>query len=330
MTDRLERLINLVIALRETRVPLRAAEIRERVAGYGQPDAEAFRRMFERDKADLRNLGVPVETAAVDVWGDQAGYRIDPRSYDLPPLSLEPEELTALALAVDVTGLADAAGEGLRKLEVDAGRPGLQTPRGAARVDLGPDVPHRETLVAAQVSRTTVRFRYRPARGEIARRTVDPYALVHRRSHWYVVGHDHDRVARRAFRLDRIQGAVTTVGDPGAFEPPAQPIDVSAVIPDSGTTRETAEVAASPEVAWQLARRAQGEGRPWTDGPGALAGTWTVFTLPVVERESFCEWIRDLGPDVELLAPADLRQRLVDSLRDLLAAVGTETSGGAA
>ena len=321
MTDRLERLINLVIALRETRVPLEAAEIRDRVAGYGQEDHEAFRRMFERDKADLRQLGVPVETAQVDAWGDRLGYRIDPASYDLPPVALAPEELAALALAVDATQLADQAGEGLRKLEVDAGLPGEHALRGPARVDLGRPVPHRDTLVGAQISRTTVTFDYRPAARRKTTRTVDPYAMVHRGGHWYVVGRDHRRNAQRAFRLDRIVGQVRTVGDPGAFALPETPVDVDAVIPDV-TVAETAQVAASPEVAWQLARRAQGEGTAWTGEP-----EWTQFTLPVADRGAFFAWMRELGPDVRILAPQDLSEAFVLSLEQLLAAQSGTAAG---
>jgi hypothetical protein len=110
MTDRLERLINLVIALRETRRPMTAADIRTRVAGYGQSDQEAFRRMFERDKADLRDLGVPVETASLEPYDDRPGYRIDPRQYNLPDVRLAADELAALALAVEATGLTDDGG----------------------------------------------------------------------------------------------------------------------------------------------------------------------------------------------------------------------------
>ena len=155
MTDRLERLVNLVIALRETSRPLLASDIRERVAGYGQPDPEAFRRMFERDKADLRALGIPIETEPLDrLADDRLGYRIDPEAYDLPELHLAPEEVIALAIAVDATGLADAAAGGLRKLEVDAGGPGLTSGVDSGGVALGRPVPGLDLLAEAQLTRT--------------------------------------------------------------------------------------------------------------------------------------------------------------------------------
>ncbi len=310
MTDRLERLINLVIALRETRRAMTAAEIRERVAGYGQPDHGAFRRMFERDKADLRDLGVPIETVSLEPWEERPGYRIDPRRYNLPDVHLEPDELAALALAVEATGLTDQGSPGLLKLEVAAGEPGGR-PAQRPRIGITLDAPHRETLVAAQVTATVVRFTYRPLGRDASKRTVDPYAIVHRRGRWYLVGRDHDRDERRAYRLDRIEGKVTTVGEPGAFQPPPDDIgtdDVLPAPPPGGP--ETAEVLAHDDVAWQVARRARGGGVPSEPG-------WTRFTVGVRDPEEFVTWALSFGPDVVVVSPPELRRQVVESLRAL-------------
>lgn len=309
MTDRLERLINLVIALRETRRAMTAADIHERVAGYGQPDYQAFRRMFERDKADLRDLGVPIETVALDASDDRSAYRIDPRRYNLPEVALAPDELAALAVAVQATGLADEAEGGLRKLEVAAGEPG--TARMVKRSPLGIslDAPHREVLVAAQVSRTTVQFRYRPLGRDAATRTVDPYAIVNRRGRWYLVGFDHDRDDRRAYRLDRVEGVVRPSGDPGAFAAPPSDIGVEDVVPTppSGAP-DAAQVLATDEVAWQVARRARGGGEP---GPRR----WTRFTVGVRDPDEFASWVLSFGPDVCVEGPAELREAVMTRLQ---------------
>lgn len=325
MTDRLERLINLVIALRETRVPLAVGEIRERVAGYGQDDYEAFRRMFERDKADLRALGVPVETAPLDAWGDRQGYRIDPDRYDLPEIALDSEELAALALALEATDLADAAAGGLRKLAVDAGQPpsvagreptGPQDAgaRPRPRVDLGLDAPHLGALMEAQASRTPVRFGYAPAgrAGQAAagERTVEPHALVHRSGRWYLVGHDRDRRARRAFRLDRISGSVRRAGPPGSFEMPEEPVGPADVVPEAPAPDATALVAAQPDVAWQVARRARGGGEALEDGR-------TAYHVPVGDPEAFVTWVLGWAGAVEVRSPPELRAEVASRLRAL-------------
>jgi predicted DNA-binding transcriptional regulator YafY len=313
MTDRLERLINLVIALRETRQPMTAGEIRRRVAGYGQDEPEAFRRMFERDKADLRALGVPVETAPLDPWEDRVGYRILPQDYDLPPVQLAPEELAALAVALQATGLADEGASALRKLEVDAGEPRADV-RPPTRLEVDLDAPHRDTLMQAQLTRTVVRFPYRPMGRPEDVRTVDPHALVHRGGRWYLVGRDHDRDERRAFRLDRIAGRVRTVGSAGAFdEPPHAGVeDVVPAPPADGPP--TAEVVAAPAVAWQVARRALGGGQEAPAPAGAGGEPWTRFTVVVGDPGAFVSWMLEFGPEAVVAAPEALRARLLASL----------------
>lgn len=323
MVDRLERLINLVIALRETRRPIPAAEVRERVAGYDQPDAEAFRRMFERDKADLRALGVPLASEPIDRWDDRQGYRIHPEAYDLPPVSLEPGELAALALALQATGLAEEAGAGLRKLEVDAAledagdAPPPGSRAGRAVIGVALEAPHRRELMEAQLSRTAVRFPYAAVGREVEERVVDPHALVHRAGRWYVVGRDHRRDARRAFRLDRIAGPVQTSGSPGGFVAPDARIGVEDVVPAvPAGGPQLAELAVDASVAWQVARSALGGGR--------RLGDRTAFTVPVGDPEAFLTWALEYGPDLEVLGPPSLRRAIVARAR-----VALEVAGGA-
>ncbi|MGH8933209.1 MAG: helix-turn-helix transcriptional regulator [Egibacteraceae bacterium] len=316
MQARLERLINLVIALRETRRPLLAAEVRRRVAGYGQSDPEAFRRMFERDKADLREMGVPVETVAIDRFGrsaDRLGYRIDPRRYDLPELDLEPAELAALALAVQMTGLADEASSGLLKLAVDAGDPDIPTVGGQVSIEVPLDAPCRGELMEAQLARQVVRFVYAIPGTPPALRTVDPHALVHRRGRWYLVGRDHDRDAQRVFRLDRILGSCRTVGEPRAFDAPEEaigPDDVVPPVPEGSPV--LARVAASPEVAWEVARSARGSGAETTQG-GRTEG-WTAFTVAVRDPEQFAGWVSTFGSELTVLEPPELRAAMIARL----------------
>ena len=312
MTDRLERLINLVIALRETRRPMTAADIRERVAGYGQPDQEAFRRMFERDKADLRDLGVPVDTVSLEPWDDRPGYRIDPRRYNLPDVRLEPDELAALALAVQATGLGDEGVPGLLKLEVAAGAPIAGRRSGDPGLGVSLESPHRQTLIEAQLTRTVVGFTYRAMGGRAIQRTVDPHAMIHRSGRWYLVGRDHARDQRRAYRLDRIEGDVHTMGEGGAFAPPDTEISVDDVVPAPPPGGpDTAEVLASDEVAWQVARRARGGGQPEDDG-------WTRFVVAVRDAEELLGWVLPLGPDVKVMEPPELRDLVIERLKALL------------
>jgi proteasome accessory factor B len=214
--DKTERLVNLTVALLETRRPLTFAEIKRRTGFYGQRDHESARRMFERDKDDLRRLGVPIVVSDV-AFGEEQGYRVDRREYELPDVDLSAEEVTALAIAVHLTG-----GEGVRlaltKLLARAPDPLPGDDPPPFRVQVAADAV--DAVAAAAVTRTALTFRYRAADGSVTDRHVDPYAVVQRRGSWYLVANDHARGALRAFRLDRIQGTPRATGEPGAFETP--------------------------------------------------------------------------------------------------------------
>ena len=89
----LERLLNLVGLLLETRIPLTFEQIRETLEPYGQENVDSAKRMFERDKDILREYGVPLELVDTDVWGAEQGYLIPKDAYYLAEIAFTPEEL---------------------------------------------------------------------------------------------------------------------------------------------------------------------------------------------------------------------------------------------
>ena len=221
--QRTERLLNLVIALRATRRGMRRDDLRRAVPQYAaSPNEAAFERMFERDKEDLREIGVPIVTLPSDVLVDaDDAYRIDAGAYELPPVTFSPAEVTVLGLAAHVwqqAALAVPAARALTKLKAvgaaddpllaaDAGRDlaGLVDP--VVRTVEPSFSPLHDALRLSRV----VRFGYRRPGAEMARRTVEPWRLVLRSGSWYLVGLDLDRDAARVFRLSRIETAVTTL-----------------------------------------------------------------------------------------------------------------------
>lgn len=225
--SRTERLVNLVICLLSTRRFLTAGQIAATVPGYqhdprDSKEHEAFQRKFERDKAELRDLGVPLETGTASAFDTEVGYRIAHRDYALPPVRLEPDEATAVGIAARLwqhAGLASAASSGLLKLQ-------------AAGVDVDPHAtlgvepvvsvdPAFEPLTQAIHDRRDVTFDYQaPEADEPATRRLQPWGVVCWRGRWYVVGHDLDRSATRSFRLSRIIGAVRHGRTADAFQPP--------------------------------------------------------------------------------------------------------------
>jgi proteasome accessory factor B len=204
--DRRERLLNLLAALIETRAGLTRDDIvTNPTLGY-PPNPASARRAFERDKATLRAMGVPIRDFGTDT---DTRYRVAPSEYYLPDLGLSDDELAALHVAVTAIGLGSSAGEGaLMKLG------GLEG-AGAAPIAELPFVDVLAPLFEASRRRAVVHFSYR---GRV--RELEPWGLTSKFGHWYVVGLDHDAGDMRVYRADRIEGDLGT-GSPDAFAVPA-------------------------------------------------------------------------------------------------------------
>ncbi|GAA3632520.1 helix-turn-helix transcriptional regulator [Streptomyces chitinivorans] len=316
-----ERLMNLALCLLGTRRPLTKRELRASIEAYlevgggpGRGGEDAFNRMFERDKDDLRELGLVIET--VENLEGEIAYQARRDSNRLPPVALDAEEAAALTLAAKVwqqARLAGAASGALQKLRA-AGMPladtGTEDPYGGHSA-LEPRIPVREAafepLMLACRDRRPVTFAYR--RSNAARpetRHVEPWTLECWRGHWYLAGHDRDRGAERVFRLSRITGPVRSRA--GAY---------TAEVPDHVTVRETVERWAG-EIATATARIRLRQGAGYPLRARALqtheAGDgWDELEIPY--GHGLDAWLVEFGPDVVVLEPAELRTDVVDRLR---------------
>ncbi len=311
---RAERLVNLVLCLLSTRQYLTAERIRGIVPGYrNAPSDEAFFRMFERDKAELRDLGIPLETGRNSYFDTADGYRIARRDYELGDIDLEPDEAAAVALAArlwespEFTAAAQGALLKLRAagVDVDERAPVAVEPKvHTAEPAFGP-------LLAAVQAGRVVTFDYRRSGStQTRRRTVEPWGVVSWRGRWYLVGHDQDRGARRVFRLSRVDGQPVATGPDGAAQPPAD-IDLLAVVAgdDRGApTSTTARLWVAAGKAQGLRRKATTVGRYEIDGVDG-----DVVKLDLQYPESATGWIAGFGPDVVVLEPDTLRKAVSES-----------------
>jgi proteasome accessory factor B len=318
-TARAERLVNLVLCLLSTRSYLTAERIRGIVPGYADaPSDEAFFRMFERDKAELRDLGVPLETGRNSAFDGTDGYRIARRDYELGEIDLEPDEAAAVALAVrlwdspELTGAAQGALLKLRAAGVDVDEASAATvePRvRAAEPAFGP-------LLAAVQSGQAVSFGYRRSPSDdVLTRTVEPWGVVSWRGRWYVVGQDRDRAAPRCFRLSRVVGKVSPVGRPGVV---VRPPDINLMDHVFGGRDE--QRPSTTARLWVAASRAQGVRRQATVlGPLELAGeSGDEVTIELRFPESAAGWLAGHAADVVVLEPDVLRKSVRERLLGVL------------
>lgn len=327
-----ERLLNLVIALLYTRQPLSKARIRSAVPHYQDSSDEAFDRMFERDKDELRGLGIPLRTETIDpFFDDEAGYRIERREYELPPIDFTPDEVAVIGMASRAwsqASLAGPAAQALRKLQA-AGVEQDQASVAGIEPLLHTTEPAFESVRTATISSRPIRFGYRRSRvGEDQSRHIQPWALTNWHGRWYVTGFDLDRDAPRVFRLDRITSTVTiekVKPRQGYAVPPdhdPRAMIVSAYHGESDQA-STVSVRLRPGTAYSLRRRAASV----TEGDREL-GEWDVVTFADASVGMLVTEIAGLGPDAAVIDPPEVAVAVADQHRAVLAAHAI-TGGGA-
>ncbi|HVV76859.1 MAG TPA: YafY family protein [Mycobacteriales bacterium] len=314
--ERTERLMNLVICLLHTRAYLTAERLREIIPGYAEaPSDDAFKRMFERDKEDLRDLGIPLEVGTLSHFDDEPGYRIPRSDYALPEVRLEPDEAAALGLAARMWSSASqgaTATRALRKLEA-AGVELTPLPEGL-QPRLGAGGAGLPTVHEALREGRRLTFSYRGANdAEPAQRKVEPWGVVCWRGRWYLVGHDLDREASRAFRLSRVVGEPVVEGKPGSVTVPER-VDLVALV--SATDQPQSDALARVKVRHD---RAMGLRRQTIDVADDGDG-WDVVTVPCPDPHRLAEQVLSYGSDAVILSPAEARDAIVSRLRTLVEA----------
>jgi proteasome accessory factor B len=206
--------------------PISWPEIRAAFPGdyLGASEASDIRK-FERDKAELVELGIPLEWVPAAVGGGRGGYRLDRRLYYLPDLDLDPQERallsTAGAAALEQPSfpLREDLLRALEKLFFSTHFPhrSLEPPRRGS----GREAQALELLGRAVVSQRRVEIAYRSYVGERTERVVAPYGLTFRSGTWFLVGHCLLRDAIRTFSVERIDAARALDGEQAAFVVPA-------------------------------------------------------------------------------------------------------------
>jgi proteasome accessory factor B len=318
MAEKSERLLNLYIMLLAQTRFVSKQDIRR--AHYGEyaddpRGLEAFEKAFERDKEDLRELGVVIEVGSLDSYfDDEQGYRISADASSLPEIRFEADEAAVLGIAArawEQHTLARATTEAMRKLaaqgvEIDTSRLDLVPP------SLRAEEPAFDACWEATQKRRVITFDYRRPGEEAATRRLQPWGVVRSSGRWYVVGFDLDRRAERVFRLSRVQGTVTLTGKTGAYEvPPGTDVAASArnLVPRTPDVEATVLVRQRAGVALRRQASAIEED---VDGPDDRTA-WDRLTVSGPARD-LVESVISLGSNVVLEAPGDLRAEVVSRL----------------
>lgn len=308
VSRKIERLINLTIALLATKRYLTKSEIFRTVEGY-EGSAETKERMFERDKDDLRSLGITIDVGSFDpLFNDEAGYRIRSESYQLDLGAITPTEMSLLSLAADAwqgAAFAEQAQSAILKLSsigvpadpIDI--PGFSPKLSNSSKDL-------ETISGAIGSSDYLVFDYLSPSLLSERREVIPIALSNKSGFWYVSGVDKAVQEVRTFRLDRVQGAITVLKNKEDFEFP--------------TDFELDQTVASSAIRFAIIDVRKGKGHAIRSLATSVTdlGEWDQIKVPIYTIEYLTAQILWHGDDVFVHEPVDLRENVVQQLEALV------------
>jgi len=323
-----ERLLNLLITLLVSRSYVTKERIRGVVEQYRGQSDDAFEKMFERDKEELRSLGIPIEVGYLDrAFEDEPGYRVERAAFELPQIDLEPDEAAVIGLAARVwqhAGLASATSDALVKLKAA----GVSVDRAALNVvqpQLAVEEPSFEAFWNATQSRTRVVFRYHTSSSaEETLRHLQPWGVVSARGRWYVVGLDTDRGAPRLFRLSRVTGSVDTEGKSDSFEvPPGTDIRAltESLAPPHADHR--AQLRVRSDSAHGLRRHARPDDTALPINTAGAGDGWDRIEVSYGRSDALADEVLSYGADVVVESPDELRSMVVARLQ----AVAAEPAG---
>jgi proteasome accessory factor B len=311
-----ERILNLTICLLVSGRYLPKSRIREAVEGYHDLSDAAFERTFERDKDELRALGVPIEVGSYDpLFDDEPGYRILSAEFELPPIELDAEEASVVGVAARVwqhASMAESTMSAIAKLRAAGVEPDT-----SQLASLEPSVQVTEAafepLWNAVLDRTRMTFTYRTG----DRRTLEPWGLTASKGRWYVIGRDVDRDATRMFKLSRITDLPKKVSRPHAYAVPDD-LDLRSLARSLAPSEPTAVavLAIRSGKAPALARR----GEPATTELALPAG-FEVVSVGYSNVYAAAEEISQYAADVVVVEPVELRDVVIRGLAHLTGVV---------
>lgn len=299
-----ERLINLTLALLSSKRYLTKSEIFNNVAGYsGSP--ETMERMFERDKDELRNLGIRIEVRALDpLFEDDQGYLIDSDTFQINPNDFSQEEIFLLTMAANLwhgSALQKDSKAALLKIQSLDGLVATNTV--ASPVIEDNEDSKKLLLIFDAVERfITLEFEYK---GTI--RQVKPYGIYTRRGFWYLAAQENDKV--KSFKVVRIGQTIRATSKAQGFAKPSE-FKLSAFLEDiNAPTTSKAEVRIRKNQALALRKRHKVE---------EVDSEWDKLFIDYIFEEDLIESLLWYGSNLVVISPTSIRHQIIDRAKGLM------------
>lgn len=309
MSRKSERLVNLTIALLASKRFITKSEIFRTVDGY-DGEIEARERMFERDKEELRSLGIEIEVGSFDpLFEDEPGYRIVEEKYSIQLGDLSPIEYSLLLFAAQQwrEGALSEQSLGalikLKALGIDTDIESLPN----SLPSIGEIPTHIPQIIESIAERRTLLFDYLSAEGISEPRTITPYGVVSLKGHWYLAGQDSARKELRVFRLDRITSEVRTHGKGASYE-----------IPDSFSINEILQDQPLEVEARLRVRVGKAHSIRAAATSSKSLDTWDEITVRFRDMHHLVDSVLWHSDDVVLIEPTEGVELVKDSLKRLI------------
>jgi proteasome accessory factor B len=296
-----ERLINLTLALLATKRYLTKSEIFKAVAGYsGSP--ETMERMFERDKDELRSLGIEIEVKGIDpLFDDEQGYLIRSETFQLSENEFSKEELLYLTMAANLwhdSALGSDSKAALLKIQSLSGpiesdavnTPAVRDSESAALLS---------SVFEAVDTEQLIKFGYKGKE-----RTAQPFGLYTRDGFWYLVAREEAEI--KSFKLLRIEGKIVKEGKAGSFKKPPE-FDLIKFLSNSRSEQEMqAQVLVRKEQVYVLRSKYSTK---------EINEEWDLMLIPYIYEQEIIETILWYGTNIIVDSPASLRSEVISRLK---------------
>lgn len=303
-SQKTERLINLTLALLASKRYLSKAEILRNIPGYeGSPETKE--RMFERDKDDLRSLGIQIDVNNSDpLFEDEQGYLIKSESFQFAENEFTKEELLLLTMAANLWH--DSAVE----LDSQNALLKIQSLSGPVENDMTMTPTLRITedwqllvsIFTAVQNKQILEFSYRGKK-----RQVNPYGLYSSNGFWYLIAFEINVI--KSFKLVRIEGEVDLIGEKDAFEKPDNFNVGNFLKEESNSVSLVSKLQVRKGAALSLRNKFTVKD---------LDSEWDLMDIPYTNEQELLEMVLWHGTDLKLIEPAALRQLLVANLKSFL------------
>ncbi|CAB4558528.1 unannotated protein [freshwater metagenome] len=298
--EKTERLINLTLGLLSTTKYLTKAEIFANIAGYGG-SAETKERMFERDKDELRNMGIPIEVGGLDpLFEDEQGYRIRSADIQIQADEFSSEELLFMTMAANIwkeSALSTISNNALMKVASIDSEIGFSQ-EALPMINDSFDSNQISILIEAISEKREISFKYHHKQ-----RSLQPYGLKSLHGDWYLIGREQAEI--KIFKLKRFESKIDLSNKTDAFEKPSD-FNLNHYLPNDHRENMLPAILRVRNGKANILRS--------LGSVSNFDAEWDTLNIDYEDKIEFVKKILWFGTDVIVVSPLEIKNEVISQL----------------